>query len=186
MWSRVHLRMMRVVSSSLDTSAAIRCSSWKKLLMSYCFLDRHHSVRVNWASASPLKVISSVLSTRRILSLTRSTALVVGLSWIAWRILYSHLSSLTSNGRPYHCLTVLLHRIRSVLRLKVWWCSLVLSLRLILLLSVLLLLLCLIVTVPLSVLSLWHHLLSWRVLLMMSRTKIITCLLSIPSVCLLS
>jgi hypothetical protein len=44
----------------------------------------------------------------------------------------------------------------------------------------------LIVTVPLSVLSLWHHLLSWRVLLMMSWTKIITCLLSIPSVCLLS
>ena len=172
MWSSAHLRRMSVISSSRDTSAAIRCSTWKKRLMSSCFLHRHHTIGVNWASASPLRVISWVGGSRRILRLAWITAMEVGLTCIPWLILHSHLSSLTSYGCPYHRLTVLLDWVLSVLSLILLLSSLVLSMRLILLLSVLLM----ITTISLS--ELCCHL-CWSVLIL-SCSELITCMLILP------
>ena len=176
MWSRAHLRWMSVISSSWE-SAAVRLSGWEKRLMSSCFLDRHHSVGVNWASASPLWVVSSVGSSRMILRLTRVTAMVIRVSSISWLILHTHLTSLTSYGLPYHRLSVLLDRILSVLRLIWLLPALELSMTLILLLSVLRT----ISAISLSILSLCHLSSCWLLMMSLSSCILLTGNLILPS-----
>ena len=186
MCSRAHHRwvMMRIVSSSLNTSAARRLWRWEKRWASSSLIHWHHATRVHRASSTSLGMIASICSRRRILWISRSSSLIVGLSWISRLILHTHWATLTSYGRPYHRLAVLLIRIGSVLMGISLRASLILSLSCVL---TKLLLWGLMISVSLSILS-WSCYMSWIIVLSLNLTcpKLITCLFSVSSVTWLS